>query len=66
MNQKHISQAKDPAMRGSLAAMCRAATLARMVAIQTDTGIVVIHDGKLVHISAAQLLASEDWAETQG
>lgn len=63
MAQKDISEAKDPAMRGSLAAMRRAAILARMVAIQTETGIVVVRHGKLVHISAAELLASKDWVD---
>ncbi len=50
-------------MRGSIYAMRRAAMLARMVAIQTNTGIVVVREGKIVHISAAELLASEDWMD---
>ncbi|MGL5837268.1 MAG: hypothetical protein ACRCY3_02060 [Sphingorhabdus sp.] len=50
-------------MRDSLYAMRRAAILARMVAIQTNTGIVVVRDGKIVHISAAELLASENWMD---
>jgi hypothetical protein len=63
MNQKDISKATSPAMRGSIYAMRRAAMLARMIAIQTDTGIVVTRDGKLVHISAAELLAIQDWMD---
>ncbi|GHU01290.1 hypothetical protein FACS1894154_11200 [Betaproteobacteria bacterium] len=35
--------------------MQRAAALARKVAIQTDTGIVIEKDGKLVHVSADEL-----------
>jgi hypothetical protein len=66
MDQKDISKARSAAMRGSLAAMRRAAILARMVAIQTNTWIVVVHEGKLIHISAAELLASEDWADAGG
>jgi hypothetical protein len=66
MNHKDISKAKSLAMRGSIFAMRRAATLARMVAIQTNTGIVVTRNGKLVHISAAELLDSENWEETRG
>ena len=42
-------------MRGSLAAMRRAAELARLTAIQTDTAIVIVRDGKPVRVSAAEL-----------
>lgn len=42
-------------MRGSLAAMRRAAELARLTAIQTDTSIVIVRDGKPVRVSAAEL-----------
>ena len=55
MNTRDISQADNPDQRGSLAAMRRAAEMARMTAIQTHTGIVVNRDGKPVHIPAAQL-----------
>ena len=55
MNAKDISMAKDPAMRGSLAALQRAAVLARETAIQTNTSIVIEKDGKLVWISAEEL-----------
>lgn len=50
-----IANARDPDMRASLAAMQRAALLARQTAIQTDTGIVIIQNGQLVHISAQEL-----------
>jgi hypothetical protein len=55
MNQRDISEAKDPALRASFAAMQRAALLARKTAIQTDTGIVVMVGEKLVHVSAEKL-----------
>lgn len=55
MTQKDLGSARDPDLRGSLAAMRRAATLARQTAIQTDTEIIVVRDGKPVRISAAQL-----------
>ena len=55
MSTQDISKAKNPDLRGSLAAMQRAAKLARKVAVQTDTGIVLVQDGKLVHISADEL-----------
>ena len=56
MNKRDISEAKNPDMRGSMAAMRRAAEMARTTAIQTGTGIVVSRDGKPVRISAAELL----------
>ena len=52
MNGKCISEAKDPYLRSSLTALRRASALARKVAIQTDTGIVVVVDGKIVEINA--------------
>lgn len=55
MNRADLSKAKNPALRGSLAAMRRAAILARKTAIQTDTAIVMVRDGKPVRIPAAQL-----------
>ena len=60
MRSFDLSEAKDPVLRGSMAAMKRAAALAREIAIQTDTGIVVVRDGKLVRISAAELRVDED------
>jgi hypothetical protein len=35
--------------------MRRAAAMARQIAIETDTGIVIVRDGKIVHISAEEL-----------
>lgn len=55
MTRRDLSKAKNPDLRGSLAAMRRAAELARQIAIQTDTGIVIEQDGKLIHITAEQL-----------
>ena len=55
MTQADLSQAKNPKLRGSLAAMRRAAAMARKVAIQTDTGIVIVRDGKPVRVDAAEL-----------
>ena len=50
-----IANARDPDLRASLAAMQRAALLARQTAIQTDTGIVIIQNGQLIHLSAQEL-----------
>jgi imidazolonepropionase-like amidohydrolase len=60
MRSSDLSIAKDPVLRGSMAAMKRAAALARKIAIQTDTGIVVVRDGKVVRISAAELREDKD------
>ena len=55
MTPPDLSKAKHPDMRASMAAMRRAAAMARKTAIDTDTGIVVVRDGKPVMISAQQL-----------
>jgi hypothetical protein len=59
MTQKDISKAKNPDLRASMTAMRRAAALARRTAIQTDTAIVLVRDGKPVRISAAELRAGK-------
>jgi hypothetical protein len=55
LNQLDISKARNPDTRASLAAMKRAAAMARETAIRTDTEIIVVRDGKPVRISAKQL-----------
>lgn len=60
MSMKDIREAKDPDLRASVVAMQRAAKLARTVAIQTDTSIVVVENGQIVHISAAELRAANE------
>lgn len=55
MTEEDLPREKNSDLRGSLAAMRRAAAMARQTAIQTDTGIVVVRDGKPVVISAQQL-----------
>jgi hypothetical protein len=55
LSHQDIAQASNPDLRGSLAAMKRAAALARKTAIETDTEIVVVRDGKTVLIPAKQL-----------
>lgn len=55
MKQQDLSKAKNPDLRASLAAMQRAAELARRTALQTNTAIVVVQNGKLVRIPAEQL-----------
>jgi hypothetical protein len=58
MKTKNITEAKDPDLRASGAAMHRAAELARTTAIQTGTHIVIVKDGKLTHVPAQTLRAS--------
>ncbi|MCA1596591.1 MAG: hypothetical protein LC772_09240 [Chloroflexi bacterium] len=59
MTEQELSRAKNPDLRGSLAAMRRAAEMARQTAIQTNTAIVVVKDGKLVRIPADELRRDE-------
>ena len=64
MGRKHLkaqdlSKAKNPELRASLAAMERAAAMARQIAIQTNTAIVVVRDGKMIRIPADQLRREE-------
>ena len=53
--KKDIATARDPLLRGSLTAMARAAALARKVAIQTDTAIIVVQEGRIVRVTAEEL-----------
>ena len=55
MNQQELSKAKNPDLRASLAAMRRAAQMARDTAMQTNTEIVIVQDGKPVRITAEEL-----------
>ena len=56
MNPKDIRTSSDPDLTGSFAAMERAAKAAQDLAIKTNTGIVVVVDGKTVELTAAELL----------
>lgn len=55
MSKVDISKAKNPDLRASMSALQRAAESARHIAIQTNTAIVLVEDGKLVKVSAEQL-----------
>lgn len=52
MTQQELNRAKDQDLVASLAAMKRAAALARKQAMQTDTAIVVLKDQKIVRLTA--------------
>jgi hypothetical protein len=60
MTQEELWKAKNPDLRNSLIAMKRAAEMARQIAIQTNTAIVLVKDGKVVRIPADQLRKSKD------
>jgi hypothetical protein len=55
MNANDISNAKDPDLRASLDALRRAAQQARKTAIQTETDLVIVKDGRMQRISADEL-----------
>lgn len=50
-----LDKAKNPDLRASVAAMRRAADMARKTAIETNTEIVIVQDGKTVRITAEEL-----------
>ncbi|GGA47753.1 hypothetical protein [Dyella nitratireducens] len=60
MKAQDLSKAKSPELRASMAALQRAAALARKTAIQTDTDLVIVKDGELHRLSAGQLRARKD------
>lgn len=55
MNANDISNAKDPDLRASLGALRRAAQQARKTAIQTETDLVIVKDGRMRRISPEEL-----------
>lgn len=57
MTQQEISLAKDLDLIASIDAMQRAALLARKIAVQTDTAIIVLQHEKIVRRTAAELKA---------
>ncbi|ROO31400.1 hypothetical protein [Salinisphaera japonica] len=55
MKSRDISEARNPDLRASEAALRRAAQLARQTAIQTDTDLVVVRNGRTIRIPAHTL-----------
>lgn len=55
MSGNDLSEAKDPDVRASLGALRRAAQLARKTAILTETNLVIVKDGCMLHLSADEL-----------
>ena len=48
---------RNPQLRGSMAAMQRAAQMARQIAIQTDTAVIRVKNGQIVRVPADELRA---------
>jgi len=55
MKPEDILKARSADLRNSLPAMRRAVELARKTAIDTNTAIIVVRDGKRVRVSADEL-----------
>jgi len=55
MNQKKIELAKDPDLAGSWVAIRRAAKRAAQVAVSTNTELVVLRNGKCVHVKPSDV-----------
>ena len=60
MTQHELSKAKDKDLITSLIAIKRAAGMARKVAMQTGTAIVISENQKIVRRTAAQLQAAAE------
>jgi hypothetical protein len=56
MIAQDIANAKSADLRASVAAMQRAAALARSIAIRTNTGVVIVRDNKPIMVSAQELV----------
>jgi hypothetical protein len=55
MNANDLAQAKDPDVRAALGALRRAAHMARKTVMQTNTHLVIVKNGHLQRIGAAEL-----------
>ena len=52
---KDIRECSDPVMRGSMAALQRAAEEARRIAIQTGTELITVREGKICRLSPEEI-----------
>ncbi|EIC31039.1 MULTISPECIES: hypothetical protein [Methylomicrobium] len=55
MMPQDLHTAKDADLRASLQALKRATMLAREIALETNTGIVVVRNNQIIRLSAQQL-----------
>ena len=56
MNATEVAKAKDPDLRSALNALRRAAQAARQTAIQTNTHVFIVKNGRLKRIGATELV----------
>lgn len=66
MTPQELNTAKNQDLIASLAAMKRAAALARQQAIQTDTAIVILKDQKIVRLTAEDIRKEDRTRESNG
>ncbi len=59
MNANDLAKAKDPDVRAALGALRRAAQSARKTVMQTNTHLVIMKDGRLQRIGAAEIALQE-------
>ena len=57
MTQQVLEPVKDKELAAELAALRRAARMARELAVRTNTAIILVEDGKIVRVSADELRA---------
>lgn len=55
VSEQRISPSTDREIRDAMTALERAAQLARQTAIQTETAIIIVRDGKCVRVTAEEL-----------
>lgn len=66
MTPQDLQTAKDPNIRASLQALKRAAMLARKIALETDTGIVIVRNNQIIRVSAEELRHDRQKPKAQG
>ena len=59
MNANDLAKAKNPDVRAALGALRRAAQMARKTAMQTNTHLVLMKEGRLQRIAASELIQQE-------
>jgi hypothetical protein len=60
-----LHTAKDPDLRASFQALKRAAMLAREIALETNTGIVIVRDNQIIRVSAKELRREQQKPKAQ-
>lgn len=60
MSAADLAKMSNPDQRATLAALQRAARIARETAIRMNTGIVIVRDGQTVHVSADELRREDE------